>query len=280
MAIYVNLNGTLCPADAPVINLDNRAFHYGDGVFESMRIVHGKPCFLDAHWARLMEGLKVLGIELPTDLDRASLERYLLELVERNEMPNARCRLTIFRDSSGYFRPKQNKGGFTIEFTAVPRDLYILNERGFAVDLYPVMRKPVNLLSVHKTLNTQLYVMASLWCVQHDLDDCLLQNDRGNIIESSSGNIFIVSNGVLYTPSLSDGCLGGIMRMQIINIALENNIKVYECSLTPQNLLTADELFFTNAARGVQWVGTYRTKRYAHRMALALEDLLVKKVLS
>jgi branched-subunit amino acid aminotransferase/4-amino-4-deoxychorismate lyase len=120
--------------------------------------------------------------------------------------------------------------------------------------------------------------MASLWCMERHLDDCLLQNDRGNIIESSSGNLFIVSNGVLYTPALSDGCLGGVMRMQIINLALENGIKVYECSLNPQNLLAADELFFTNASRGVQWVSAYRTKRYAHRMALHLVDLLVKKV--
>lgn len=280
MSAYVNLNGTLCPADAPVITLDNRAFHYGDGVFESMRIVRGKACFLDAHWARLTEGLKVLRIELPKNLDRDSLERFILELVERNGTPNARCRLTIFRDAAGYYRPKRHDGAFTIELMPVPRDVYILNDRGLTVDLYPEMRKAVNMLAVHKTLNSQLYVMANLWCMERNLDDCLLQNDRGNIIESSAGNIFIVSNGVLYTPSLGDGCLGGIMRMQLINLALENNIKVYECSLTPQNLLAADELFFTNAARGIQWVSTYRTKRYAHRMALSLVDMLVKKVLS
>ncbi len=280
MSAYVNLNGTLCPADAPVITLDNRAFHYGDGVFETMRIVRGKPCFLDAHHARLQEGLKALRIDLPKDLDRLGLERQILELTERNEMPNARCRLTVYRDSPGYFRPKRNDATYTIELMSVLQDVYILNDRGFTVDLYPEMRKPVNQLAVHKTLNTQLYVMASLWCIDRHLDDCLLQNDRGNIIESSAGNLFIVSNGVLYTPSLDDGCLGGIMRMQVINIALENGIKVYECSLNPQNLLGADEMFFTNAARGAQWVGAYRTKRYGHRMALRLQDLLVKKVLS
>ena len=280
MAVFVNLNGTLCPADEPVITLDNRAFHYGDGVFETMRIVRGRPCFLDAHWDRLVEGLKALRIGMPKNLDREGLGQALAELVDRNEMPNARCRLTVFRDSPGFFRPERNDGAFTIEMMPVERDTYILNERGHVVDLYPEMRKPINALSVHKTLDSQLYVMACLWSIEHHLDDCLLQNDRGNIIESSAGNVFIVSNGVLYTPSLSDGCLGGIMRMQVINIALENGIKVYESSLNPQNLLVADELFFTNAALGVQWVGAYRTKRYAHRMALRLQDLLVKKVLS
>ncbi len=278
MAAYVNINGQLCPADVPVITLDNRAFHYGDGVFETMRIVGGHICFLDAHWMRLMEGLKVLRISMPNQLGRDLLEQAVKELIDRNGMPNARCRLTVFRDSPGYYRPERNDGAFTIELSPVEKDTYILNERGYTVDLYPEMRKSVNFLSVHKTLASQFYVMANLWCIEHHLDDCLLQNDRGNIIESSTGNAFIVSNGVLYTPSLADGCLGGIMRMQVINIALENGIKVYESSLTPQNLLVADELFFTNAAKGVQWVGAYRTKRYGHRMALRLQDLLVAKV--
>ncbi len=280
MGAWVNINGTLLPAEGPVITLDNRAFHYGDGLFETIRIVRGKPCFLDAHWARLSEGLKVLRITVPQGLDRVRLEQAIAELAARNNAPNARCRLTVFRDSPGYYRPQRNDGAYTLELTTLDREAYILNERGYNVDLYPGMRKPVNFLSVHKTLGAQLFVMAGLWCIDHHLDDCLVQNDKGNIIESGSGNMFIVSNGVLYTPPLSDGCIGGVMRMQVINIALENRIKVYESSLNPQNLLVADELFFTNAATGVQWVAAYRTKRYGHRMALRLQDLLVEKVLS
>ncbi len=73
MGAFVNLNGSLCPADMPVITLDNRAFHYGDGVFETMRVVRGRTCFLDAHWIRLNEGLKVLRIDMPTGLGRERL---------------------------------------------------------------------------------------------------------------------------------------------------------------------------------------------------------------
>ncbi|MBL7984681.1 MAG: aminotransferase class IV [Flavobacteriales bacterium] len=280
MADHVILNGTVLPGDQPVSTLDNRAFHYGDGLFESIRVVDGKGCFLDAHWARLQEGMKVLHLEQHPKLDRAALDRYLTALVEACATPNARARLTVYRDSPGYYRPRSHASAFTLELKPVPSPNYILNHQGYSVDLYPEMRKAVNMLSAHKTLNCQLYVMASLWCMERGLDDCLLQNDRGNIIESSSGNIFIVSNGVLYTPALTDGCVGGVMRMQIINLAIANGIKVYECSLTPQNLLAADELFFTNASRGVQWVAGYRTKRYVHRMALQLVDLLVKRTLS
>ena len=276
MKDMVNVNGEVLRGDGPVIGLDNRAFHFGDGLFESLRVVNGRPCFVDAHWARLTTGATLLRIESPRSLDRAAFERYIIELVQRTGHVNARCRFTLYRKGGGFYRPETNEGGFTYELSPLPEPDYSLNAHGAMVDIWPEMRKPINELSRHKTLNCQYYVMASLWSQQRGLDDCMLQNERGNIIESSAGNLFIVSNGVLYTPSLSDGCVGGVMRAQVINLAIANGIKVYECSLNPQNLLAADELFFTNAVQGLQWAGTYRTKRYAHRLSAALTGLLVQ----
>lgn len=280
MRPWVIVDGQVMEGDRPAVRLDNRAFHYGDGVFESIRVVRGKPCFLEAHWMRCQEGSKVLRIDRPEGLDLITLAQHIELLVLRTGILSGRCRLTLFRKGHGQYRPESNTGAYTIELLPLSQEKYTLNEHGLTVDIWPEMRKPVNVLSVHKTLNCQYYIMAGLWSQERGLDDCLLQNDRGNIIESSSGNLFIVSNGVLYTPSLSDGCLGGIMRMQIINLALANGMKVYECSLNPQNLLAADELFFTNAVRGVQWAGAYRTKRYAHRAGQQLVDLLNASVLS
>ncbi len=275
MKNLVNCNGKIVPGDQPVITLDNRAFHFGDGLFESMRVVEGRACFLDAHWARMNSGAEILKMEVPDGLDRASFGKHIQELISAVGMTSGRCRFTLYRGGSGYYRPERNDAVFTIEAKELPEPYHTLNEQGSMVDIWPGMRKPINDLSRHKTLNCQYYIMGSLWARDRGLDDCLLQNERGNIIESSSGNLFIVSNGVLYTPSLADGCLGGVMRAQIINLALANGIKVYECSLNPQNLLAADELFFTNAVRGLQWIGTYRTKRYAHKMSAALVELLV-----
>lgn len=276
---HVNVNGSLLPAKDPVLHLGNRAYQYGDGLFETIRLVRGYPCFLDAHWARLTDGLRMLRIELPEGLDQARLRQELQTLAQRNKLANGRFRFTVYRHAKGHYTPQGNASAYTIELEPVDHEVYILNEKGYKVDLYPGMRKQVNPLAAHKTLSGLLYVMAGLWSIDKGLDASLLQNDSGHIIEAASGNMFIVSNGVLYTPPLSDGCVGGIMRMQVINVALENGIKVYESSLTPQNLLVADELFLTNAAQGVQWVETYRTKRYGYRMALQLEDLLVKRVL-
>jgi len=243
-----------------------------------VRVTGGKPAFLDAHWARLTSGAEALKITLPKGLDRASFERWMVELAMRCGLSSARCRFTLYRGGDGQYSPETNEGCFTMELKPLPTAHYTLNETGLMVDIWPEMRKPINELSKHKTLNCQYYIMGALWAQQRGLDDCLLQNERGNIIESSSGNLFIVSNGVLYTPSLSDGCVGGVMRAQVINVALANGIKVYECSLNPQNLLAADELFFTNAVKGIQWVGAYRTKRYTNRMSSSLTDLLVAAV--
>lgn len=276
MTEWVDHNGELHPADEPVLRLDNRAFHFGDGLFESIRVVGGKPCFLDAHWARMSTGADLLRITLPQGLDRQRFGEAVQAIIQRSGIASGRMRFTLYRSGSGYYRPQTDQGAYTIELKPIEEPHHVLNPNGLLVDIWPEMRKPVNELSRHKTLNCQYYIMAALWSRARGLDDCLLQNDRGNIIESSAGNLFIVSNGVLYTPSLTDGCLGGVMRAQVINLAIANGIKVYECSLNPQNLLAADELFFTNAIQGIRWVGGYRTKRYTHKMAGALTDLLVQ----
>jgi branched-chain amino acid aminotransferase len=112
--------------------------------------------------------------------------------------------------------------------------------------------------------------MAALNAKERNLDDLFLSDVKGNILETSSSNVFVVSNGVLYTPGLDEGCLAGTMRMQVINLALKCGMKVYECSILPQNLLAADEVFITNAVRGINWIGSYRTKKFSNTMARKL----------
>ena len=112
--------------------------------------------------------------------------------------------------------------------------------------------------------------MAALSAKEMNLDDLFLSDVKGNILETSSSNVFVVSNGVLYTPGLEEGCLAGTMRMQVINLALRSGIKIYECSVLPQNLLAGDEIFITNAIRGINWIGNYRTKKFSNTVARKL----------
>jgi len=152
-----------------------------------------------------------------------------------------------------------------------------LNEKGIKIDLYEDIKKDINPISAFKTKNGLIYIMAKIKAQELGLDDLLIQNNKMGIIEGGSANLFVVSNGVLYTPSLDLGPLGGTMRMQIINLALEHGIKVYECNISPQNLLVADEVFLTNATRGVIWVEHYRTKQYFNNAAFQFVRFLNEK---
>ncbi len=254
---------------------DNRAFRFGDGFFESMRIVNGKALFLENHFARAMDTAKAMKIIPPADFSIEQLRSQISELLERNTIfQGGRMRITFYRKSTGFYLPKQDEMTYFIEAESLPDNEFVLNQQGRMVDIFQDFKKEINKLSVFKTLSCQLYVQAAIHARDKGLDESLIQNSKLSIIESNSSNLFIVANGVLYTPTLEDGCVAGTMRMNIINLAIENKIKVYECTLNPHNLLTADEMFLTNAVRGIEWVVGYRTKRYFNDMSKKLIGLL------
>ena len=172
------------------------------------------------------------------------------------------------------YLPDSNECTFYIEVYPYLMNFFELNAKGLELDIYRDIKLHKNFLSNYKTKTGLPYVMASIAAKEQGLDDLFLTNEKGNVIESGSCNVFIVSNGVLYTSGLDDGCIAGTMRMQVINLAIKHNIKIYECSILPQNLLSADEIIFTNAIRGINWVAGYRTKRYQNNMSRRLVVLL------
>jgi branched-subunit amino acid aminotransferase/4-amino-4-deoxychorismate lyase len=257
------------------ITKDNRAFRFADGFFESMRIVNGNALFLENHFARITDTAAVLKIKPAEDFSLELLRSQVQELLTRNGIDQGgRMRITFYRKSTGFYLPKQDELTYFIEAEALPDNEFVMNPTGRMVDIFMDFKKEINKLSVFKTLNCQLYVQAAIHARDKGLDEALIQNNKLSIIESNSSNLFIVSNGVLYTPTLEDGPVAGTMRMNIINLALENKIKVYECTLNPHNLLAADEMFLTNAVRGIEWVAGYRTKRYFNDMSKRLITML------
>lgn len=272
---YLFTRGEFFPADSPVIRINHRGLRYADGFFETIRVFNGKPLFLDHHFSRILEGLKAYKIERDVNFTLQKLEREIFELLQKNDIQEGgRIRITMSRDGEGFYLPTTNRLDYIIEARPLDNNRFALNEEGKITELYPEMKKDINRLSMYKNLDSKLYVQASIYARENNLHDVLIQNYKGGIIESTTSNFFLVSNGVLYTPGLEDGPIAGIMRMQVINLALDHNIKIYECTLNPQNLLAADELFVTNAVQGVQWVGSYRTKRYYNEMAHRVNGLL------
>ena len=275
MILYVNNNGILLPNDAPTIHAGNRGHLYGDGVFESIRILSGKPINIENHIDRLLKGANVLKMETPANYDVNFFQEKILELIGKSGIKQGgRCRLSIDRATGGAYLPDSNDCTFYIEVYPYLMNYFELNAKGLELDIYRDIKLHKNFLSNYKTKTGLPYVMASIAAKEQGLDDLFLTNEKGNVIESGSCNVFIVSNGVLYTSGLDEGCIAGTMRMQVINIAIKHNIKIYECSILPQNLLSADEIIFTNAIRGINWVAGYRTKRYQNNMSRRLVVLL------
>jgi branched-chain amino acid aminotransferase len=272
---YVFHRGEYVNENQAFIARDNRAFRFGDGFFETMRVYDGKVIFVENHFARITDTLEALRMQSPIPLTLETLKNQLQGLIQRNQITHGgRIRITFYRKSTGFYLPKNDDYSYFIEAEALVENQFEINPVGKNVDIFTDFKKDINKLSVYKTLNCQLYVMSALFARDKGLDEALIQNSRMSIIESTSSNLFIVSNGVLYTPTLQDGCLAGTMRMNIINLALDQKIKVYECTLNPQNLLSADEMFLTNAVRGIEWVASYRTKRYFNTMAKRMVEVL------
>jgi branched-subunit amino acid aminotransferase/4-amino-4-deoxychorismate lyase len=271
---YIILNGEMLGASQSFMK-DNRAFRFGDGVFESIRILNGLPYNLQFHIERMLEGADILSLDIPIHFSVDYFKAQIESLIEKNNIQaGGKARISLFRDGEGVYFSESDKAMFFIEASHLPNNYFILNENGLMVDIYSEMNKSVNILSKYKSCNSLLPIMAANFAKKNKLQECFILNAKGKIIESISSNVFIVSNGVLYTPPLEDGCIGGIMRMNVINTAIENGITVYENSLSPQNLLAADEIFLTNAIQGIQWVGGYKSKRYFNKISKKILELI------
>lgn len=277
----VYFNGKIYNEDSVPITFKSRAFRYGDGMFETIRIINGKPIFLENHIQRIKKGLEVLQIKAPEILNLDDLSEKIIELAKGNGIQKGGFgRLIVWRESEGRYMPQKDDASCLIEVEAYPNNLFVLSKTGKSIDIYQDMRKQINMISQYKSLNSQLNVLAAVHARNKGVDDNLVCNEEGLIIETTNSNVFIVSNGTLYTPPLNDGCVGGTMRMNVINAALELNLNVYESSLNQHHLLMSNEILLTNAIQGIEWVNAFKHKRYYSTTAVKLVDQLNKTALN
>lgn len=274
--LLINFNGEILPADTPLMSIANRGFKYGDGLFESMRLMKGKLKFAELHAERLQRGMKALKIDGYSQTDTWFLRDKVEELARRNKIKHGRLRLTVYRDAEGLYTPSQNKMGYCLELTPIDEPRYFMNDKGLIMDVYSELPKPLNYLSTIKTSNSLLYVMAALFKQQNRLDEVFLLNASGFLCEAGAANIFVWYQNHLYTPALSEGCVEGVMRQVVMQLAHDNGIPITEAQINPEILNEADEVFLTNASRGIQWVMGYGVKRYFNRVSKGLMDELNK----
>ena len=276
---YINFNGVLFPENTPLLTVKNRSFKYGDGLFESIRIINGKPCFLSNHMERLKRDMLFLKMNVPSFFTTDFFSEEINRLTHKNDITHGgRARIVIYRNDGGLYSPDESMVSYIIEAQPVAENNYLLNEKGLQVDLFEELKKPLNKLSNLKSNNALYFVMAAIFSKEKGLDDCLILNDASNIAEASGANLFMVAEKKIYTPSLEEGCIAGTMRKQIIKLAGNSGFKVYECALSPADLIEGEELFLTNASSGIRWIAAYKQKRYYQDTALVLLEQLNKSL--
>jgi branched-subunit amino acid aminotransferase/4-amino-4-deoxychorismate lyase len=276
---FINYNGEILDEEDKVFTIGNRGFKYGDGLFESMRMAKGKLNFADLHADRLQKGMKILKLEGYSQMDAYFLKDKAEEICKRNKInQNARLRLTVFRNAGGFYAPDQNKHAYALEVQPSDSPFYEINGKGLIMDIYKEIPKPINKLSNLKTCNSLTYVMAGIYKEQMRLDEAFILNQNGFLCETISSNVFLVYKGQLFTPALSEGCIGGVMRQVVMQLAKKFDLPMIEAQINSDILNEAEEVFITNASKGIQWVMGFNRKRYFNEVSRFLIDKLNKEV--
>ncbi len=275
----INFNGTIQETNA--LSIDNRGYKYGDALFETLKVVHGKILFWEDHYFRLMASMRILRMEIPMNFTMEFLENEIIRTINANELINAsaRIRLNIHRVDGGKYLPQSNSIAYNILAEPLRSDFYFINNNPFTIELFKDFFVAPGLLSTLKTNNKIINVLGSIFAKENGFDNCLLLNTNKNIVEALNGNLFLINGNVIKTPPLEDGCLKGIMRKQLIEIIQTmEEFEMVETSVSPFELQKADELFLTNVIVGIQPVSSYRKKEYAASVSKTLLDQLNVKI--
>jgi branched-chain amino acid aminotransferase len=268
---FVNYNGNIIDSTQPIFSSSNRAFRYGDAVFETIRLMHGEILFFERHLARLSRSMELLGMNSHDDLTFHNLYLSIRHLDQVNHLKgNGRIRLEVFRNDGGLYTPQSDDVSYLIETSALPIKNYQLNDNGLKIEIYPDIKKPVSRLSNLKSSNALYYVMAGLHKRKLNSGDCLVLNTGDRIAEAISSNIFLLSGSRLITPSLEEACVAGVMRETIIAMMKDKGTPVIEKQVSVDDILAADEIFLTDVIHGIRWVSAFRAKRYFNSFSRAL----------
>jgi branched-chain amino acid aminotransferase len=262
---YFNYNGKFQKEDTAIIGADSRALRYGDGLFETMKIKNGKIELVDEHFARLWKGMQVLQFDVPKHFSPEKLEEQIITLAQKNKLEDfARVRLCIFRGDGGLYDAKNHTPNFIIQTWPLPEGNGEWNSNGLVAGIYTEVKKSCDILSNLKHNNYMPYVLAALKAKKEKWNDAILLNTSGNICDSTIANVFILKHKEVFTPALSEGCVAGIMRQELIQFLKLNDWQIQEKAITEEELLNADEVFLTNSMYNIRWVQSIGNSKYSN----------------
>ena len=269
-------NGKILEESHFKINYNNRYFLYGDGFFETIKILKGKPVFWDDHYFRIMGSLCMLRMNIPSYFNSEYLYNNIQKLLDVNKScsDSSRIRILFYRDSDGFYLPDTQSFSFIISVKPLDSELYSFNKKGISVDVFNQYKLNSCELNSLKTTNRVLNVLASIYSKENFLDDVIILNDQNNIVEFTSGNIFLILNNQLITPPLKSGCINGIIRRKILSFKNFLDLEIIEKDVKKVDLFNAKELFFTNVIFGLKWVSNFREISYKE----SYSKLILKKI--
>lgn len=223
----------------------DRAFQYGDGLFETMRYEAGKLWFLPDHYDRLRRGMAALYLDVPDRFGQDELRHTILDLIQRNNLGagQVRVKLQLWRQPGGLYTPTTHGANWLL--TVKPGQSFALTNKP-RLGIYRDVRLSPSPLSPFKTLNALPYVLAGLYRQQHHFDEVVLLDTSGHLAECVASSLFWLKDHQLFTPSLDSGCIDGIIRRQLLR-----GHSVQEGLFLPDVLESADAVFCANTS-GIQ----------------------------
>ena len=275
---YIN-NGKLFEVSVSTLSVSNHSYRYGDGLFETMKMVNGKINLLEFHFERLFYSMQVSGFRVPVFFSEKKITDEILQLAEKNNcIKLARVRLTVSRGEGG-MNDCDDKLQYTIECIAADENVNLFNENGFIIDIYPEAVKSCDKFSNLKSTSCFYYVMAARFAKENKLNDSLILNQHGHICEASIANIFWIKDKIIYTPPLSGGCVAGVMRKYLLGRLPEAGCEVAEKQCSADDLENAEEVFLTNAVYGIRWVKSCGNNNYRNASAVLFHKKFVSTLL-
>lgn len=275
---HICVNGKILPADEPALLVSNRGYRYGDGLFETMKVVNRQLLLEGYHFERLFSGLSLMKFDVPGLFTKEKISQEILQLCKKNSSEKlGRVRLSVFRGNGGLYDEDKTLQ-YVIESWPLNESANKLNENGLVIDIFPDAEKSCDKFSNLKSANFLPYSMAAQYAKENKLNDCLVLNNSGGIADSTIANLFIIKDGLILTPALEEGCINGVMRRHLLIELRATGAAINETVITTGDIKNADEVFLTNAINGIRWVRHFRDKVYTNVKTVEIYNRFIRTI--
>lgn len=276
MAIIFS-NNKLINANEYTITHNHRAFKYGDGVFETIKVSQGVPLFLKHHYSRLVLALNFFEFEIPEFWSYSFFVRHCLDLIKANNIDYGSLRIQVNRLGGGKYLSTSNGCDLLIETNPIEQKTYEIISKPNKLGIFTKMTKALDESSNYKTLNSNVYIQAAIYKEKQQFDEVVVLNQNGRVADASASNIFIAVSNLLIVPPSNEGGVDGVMRRVLVKLCKQHKIDLQVVPITQTDLNDASEIFVTNVIKGIQPVTEFKGKPLKNNYAQKLVELLKDK---